>query len=81
LNRTKALDKLKELEKVLQRQNEEDRALIQDDNTSPSKREAVEATVAERNKEITHLQTQIEERGALPLRDRIKEFSKNMASL
>ena len=58
-------------------QNEEDRAVIQDENTSPSKREAAEARVAERNKELPRFQTQIEERErALPLRKRIKEIFK-----
>jgi len=61
LNSTKPLDNLKEQESKLQRQNEEDRAVIQDENTLPSKREAAEARVGERNEELACLQTQIEE--------------------
>jgi len=68
LNSTNPLNNLKEQESELQHQSEEDRALIQDDNTSPSDREAAEARVAERNEELAHLQTQIEERErGLPL--------------
>jgi len=67
LNSTNPLNNLKEQESELQHQSE-DRALIQDDNTSPSDREAAEARVAERNEELAHLQTQIEERErGLPL--------------
>ena len=74
LNSTKALDKLKERESELKRQNEEDQAIIQDDNTLPSEREAAEARVVERNEALTHLQTQIEERErALPLSGQVKE--------
>ena len=39
LNQTKPLDDLKEQESEVQHQNEEDRAVIQDENTSPSKRD------------------------------------------
>ena len=52
LNSTKAIDELKEQESELKGQNEEDQAIIQDDNTSPSEREAAEAMVAERNEEL-----------------------------
>ena len=77
LNSTKTLDELNEQEAELQRKNEEDQALINDKNTSPSEREVAEGRVAERNEEIARLQTQIEERdGALPLRERIKEIFK-----
>ena len=64
LNNTKAIDELKEQESELKRQNEEDQAIIQDDNTSPSEREAAEARVAERNEELSRLRTQIEVREA-----------------
>ena len=60
-NRIQPLDGLKERESELQLQNEEDRVLIQDDNTSPSDIEAAEARVAERNEELACSQTQIEE--------------------
>ena len=77
LNSTKAIDELKEQESELKRQNEEDQAIIQDDNTSPSEREAAEARVAERNEELSRLRTQIEEREAgMPLRERIREIFK-----
>ena len=77
LNSTKTLDGLNEQEAELQRKPEEDQAIINDENTSPSEREAAEGRVAERNEEIARLQTQIEERErALPLRERIKEIFK-----
>ena len=77
LNSTKAIDELKEQESELKGQNEEDQAIIQDDNTSPSEREAAEARVAERNEELSRLRTQIEEREAgMPLRERIREIFK-----
>ena len=49
LNSTKPLEELKDRESELKRQNEEDQAIIQEDNTSPSEREDAEARVAERN--------------------------------
>ena len=63
--------------------NEEDQAIINDKNTSPSEREAAEGRVAERKEEIVRLQSQIEERErALPLRERIKEmFKKHRVTL
>ncbi|KAL9954929.1 hypothetical protein ACROYT_G042517 [Oculina patagonica] len=79
LNDTRALDDLKEKEAELKRQNEEDQAVIEDDNASPSEKQAAEERVAERTEELGRLQTQIAERErALPLRERIKEiFKKN----
>ena len=77
LNKTKALDELKERENDLKRQNEEDQKIIQGENTSPSEREAAEARVAERNEELDRLQTQIGEReSAMPLRQRVSEIFK-----
>ncbi len=77
LNNTKAIDELKEQESELKGQNEEDQAIIQDDNTSPSEREAAEARVAERNEELSRLRAQIEEKEAgMPLRERIREIFK-----
>jgi len=76
-NQTKTLDDLKEQESELQRQNEEDEAIIEDENASPSEREAAEGRVAERNEEIVRLQTQIAERErGLPLLERVKEIFK-----
>ena len=77
LNQTKPLDDLKEQESELQRQNEEDQAIIQDENASPSDKEAAEGRVAERNEELARLQTQIAERKrARPLSERVKEIFK-----
>ena len=77
LDQTKPLDNLKEQESELQRQNEEDQAIIQDENASPSDKEAAEGRVAERNEELVHLQTQIAEReSGRPLLERVKEIFK-----
>ena len=62
LNSTKTLDELNEQEAELQRENAEDQAIINDENTSPSEREAPEGRVEQRNEEIAHLQTKIKER-------------------
>ena len=55
LNSTKTVDELNEQEAELQCKNEEDQAIINDQNTSPSEREAAEGRVAERNEEIACL--------------------------
>jgi len=78
LNSTKSLDDLNEQKDELQRKNEEDRVIIEDENTSPSEREAAEERMEERQEELARLNAQIEERErALPLRERIKEIFKN----
>ena len=72
LNSTNPLDDLKERESELKRQNEEDQAIAQDANASPSERKAAEARVAERYEELARLQTQVEERErARPLSERV----------
>ena len=77
LNDTKTLDDLKEQEAELQHQNEEDQAIIDNADTSPSDRLAAEGRVEERQEELARLQTQIDERErALPLRERVKEIFK-----
>ena len=77
LNDTRTLDELKEQEAELQRQNEEDQAVIDNADTSPSDKQAAEGRVAERQEELARLQTQIDERErALPLRERVKEIFK-----
>jgi len=77
LNQKKPLDDLKEQESELQRQNEEDQAIIQDENASPSDKEDARERVAERNEELTGLQTQIAERErGRPLLERVKEIFK-----
>jgi len=83
LNQTKPLDDLKEQESELQRQSEEDQAIIQDENASPSNKEAAEGRVAERKEEIMRLPTQIVERErGRPLLERVKEiFKKNGVTL
>ena len=75
LNSTKTLDDLREQEAELERQNEEDKRVIEDENISPSERAAAEARVEEREEELARLRTQIQERN-LPLRERIKEIFK-----
>ena len=60
LNSTKPLDELKEHESDLQRQNEEDQAIIQDENASPSDIEATRERVEERNEELSHLQHRLQ---------------------
>ena len=73
LNSTKSLER----ESELKRQNEEDQAIIQYENTTPSDRDAAEVRAAERNEELARLQTQIAEReAAMPLRERIREIFK-----
>jgi len=77
LNDTKTLNEMKEQESELQLQNEEDQAIIQDDNASPPDKEAAERRVAKRNEELSRGQTQIAERErARPLLERIKEIFK-----
>ena len=77
LNDTRTLDELKEQEAELQRQNEEDQAVIDNEDASTSDKQAAEERVAERQEELARLQTQIDERErALPLRERIKEIFK-----
>jgi len=76
-NQTKPSDDLKEQASELQRQNEEDQAIIQDENASLSEKEAAEGRVAERNEELARLQTQIAERERRrPLLERVKEIFK-----
>ena len=77
LNDTRTLDELKEQEAELQRQNEEDQAVIDSEDASPSDKQAAEGCVEERQEELARLRTQIDERErALPLRERVKEIFK-----
>ena len=77
LYRTMHLDGLKEKINDLNRENEEDQAIIQDENTTPSEREAAEVRQAERNDEIARIQIQADERVAeMPLRERVREIFK-----
>ena len=77
LNSTKTFDALKEQEIHLQRLNEEDQVIIQDEMATSFDKEAAEERVAARNKELARLQTQIAEREAItPLRERVREIFK-----
>ena len=77
LNSTKPLDELEEQKATLKGQNEEEKHMIEDENTSPSEREAAEACVAEREEELARLKPQIQQREeTLPLRERIKNVFK-----
>ena len=56
----------------LNKKMKKDQAIINDENAFPQDKEAAEATVEQRNKEIARLQTQIKEREtAMPLREKI----------
>ena len=58
-------------------QNEEDQAIINDEDASELDKEAAEDRIAERNEELARLHTQIAEReDAMPLREKIKEIFK-----
>ena len=77
LNSTRSFDTLKEQESHLIRLNEEDQAIINDQNAVSFDKEAAEERVAARNEELARLQTQIVEREeAMPLRERVKEILK-----
>jgi len=77
LNQTKTLDELKDQESEMKSQNAEDQAIMQDENASPSDKEAAEGRVAERNEELARLQPQIAEREReRPLLERVKEIFK-----
>ena len=72
LNSTKPLDELEEQKATLKRQMEEDKRVIEDENTSPSERE-------EREEDLARLNPQIQEREeALPLRERVKNVFKKL---
>ena len=76
-NDTRTLDELREQQAKLLRQNEEDQAVIDNETTSPSDKQAAEGRVEERQEELACLRTQIDERErALPLRERVKEIFK-----
>ena len=78
-DRTKPLDELEEQKATLKRQIEEDKRVIEDENTSPGEREAAEARNEEREEELARLDPQIQEREeALPLRERVKNVFKKL---
>ena len=74
---TKSFDDLKKEESNLLQKNEEDRAIIEDKDASPSEKADAEFRVEVRNEALARLQTQIAEReAAMPLRERVKEIFK-----
>lgn len=62
LNNTKTNDELKKQDAELELQNEEGRAVINDDNTPPSEKEAAQDRVTEREGKQRRIRTQIEVR-------------------
>ena len=61
----------------LERLNEEDRAIIQDEMASSLDKEAAGEREAARNEEIVHLKTLVAEKEAtMPLRERVREILK-----
>jgi len=78
-NNIKKLHDLKEQETELQRQNEEDQAIIQDENASPSDKEAAEGRVEERNasSRVCKLRLQKEKGSGLSWKES-RRSSKNM---
>ena len=77
--RTKQTEEIKEREEEIKKQNEEDEKILNDENTFPQDKQAAEERIAQRNEELSGLQTLIQEREeAMPLREKIKEiFKKN----
>ena len=78
LNTTKTIDELNEQEAELNKQIENDKLILEDENTSSQMRAEVEARVAENEEELARLRTEIEKREtALPLREKNqKHFQK-----
>ena len=76
-NSAKPIDELIEEEAELNKQIENDKIILEDENTSSHLRAEVEERVSEREEELARLRTQIEERQrALPLREKIKNIFK-----
>ena len=73
----KTFDALKEEMVHLERLNEEDQAVIQDEMAPSLDKEGAKERVAARNEQIARLQTQIDEReAAMPLRERVRKIFK-----
>ena len=80
LNRTKPLDELEERYETLKREIEEDRRIINDENASPSEKQAAADRIAEKEEEMERLAPQVQERKKLFLCVRgLKISSRNMA--
>ena len=76
LNTTKPVDDLRERDAELERKNNKDQQILDDEN-APSSEEAARERIEERNKERARLRSQIQEREeALPLRERVKNIFK-----
>ena len=77
LNRTKPLDELEERYKTIKRENEEDQRVRDDENASPSEKQAAADRIVEREEEMERLAPQIQQREeVLPLRERVKNIFK-----
>ena len=77
LNSTKPLEALEERYETLKRENEEDQKVIDDENATSSDKQAAEARMEGRRKELERLGPQIQQREeALPLRERVKNIFK-----
>ena len=73
LNSTRRLDELEDDESRLKRLNEEDQAIIDDDNAPEFDKEAARERMAARDEDLLRLKAQISEReSSLSLRERIK---------
>ena len=77
LNRTKPLDELDERYQTLERENEEDQRVIDDENATSSDKQAAADRMEERREEMERLAPQIQQREeTLPLRERVKRIFK-----
>ena len=75
---TKQTEEIEELKEELEKENEQDLEIINDENVSPQDKEAAEQRIAIRNEEIADMQTLIQEReDAMTLREKIKKIFKN----
>ena len=71
----KKTEEIKQQEEEIKIQNEKDQKILNDENAFPQDKEAAEERIAQRNEELSSLQTQIQEREeAMPLREKIKEI-------
>ena len=77
LNRTEPLEELNEEREALKRKIEEDRRIINDENSSSALKQAAAVRFSENTDELAGLDEQIQEREeALPLRERVKNIFK-----
>ena len=71
----KKTEEIKQQEEEIKIQNEKDQKILNDENAFPQDKEAAQERIAQRNEELSSLQTQIQEREeAMPLREKIKEI-------